>query len=290
MFGPLVILYLFLGGASAASFLVMSAWSVYFHRRNHRPHFRLARAFKRLKIKCYTISLIALALSLLCLLGDLVRPERVLELFLRPHFSVISFGAFALVVELIIGLILTCVNAFDLSIIRGRTKKILEILCCITSIAVMLYTGIFLSSNASIPFWNTWSLALLIFFSSLSAGISLVLLIDYFIQDQTILLRAARPLQKVHIACLLTEAVLLVLFLEHAFSNPDASKSFALLLEPTMLATGLIGVIGMGITIPSILETYTLSRKECRTIPVSDAICLFGSLCLRYCLVMTGVH
>ena len=51
-----------------------------------------------------------------------------------------------------------------------------------------------------------------------------------------------------------------------------------------------IGVIGMGIALPFTLETYSITRKECRAIPVSDFVCLLGGLCLRYCLITCGAH
>jgi formate-dependent nitrite reductase membrane component NrfD len=130
----------------------------------------------------------------------------------------------------------------------------------------------------------------LFLFSALSAGISVVLLVDYFIKDQTLLLRAARPLQRVHIAFLLAEALSLGGFLTIGFLSPAAYKSIALLMSPSMISTTAIGVIGMGILVPLLLETYTLRAKEYRTIPVSDAVCLLGGLCLRYVIILCGVH
>jgi formate-dependent nitrite reductase membrane component NrfD len=268
----------------------MSAWSLAFHRKGHAPQYRLAQAFKSLMSRCYTISLGILAFSMLCLFWDLGTPAGALALFTKPHMTVITFGAYALLAELLICLALALTNLFDLSLVSGRMRKALEILCCLCSLAVMVYTGVFLASNASVPFWNTWALVALFPFSSLSTGIALVLLIDYFIKGQTLLLRAARPLQKTHVAFLLTEAALLAAFLAIALSNPAAHKSVALLMSPDILPTALIGVVGMGVVTPLLFETYTLKAKECRTIPLSDAVCLLGGLCLRYVIVLCGVH
>jgi formate-dependent nitrite reductase membrane component NrfD len=292
LFDTLVILYLFLSGAAAGSLFVMSAWSLMFHRDDRRQshHYRLKRAFKSLMARCYTISLVILVFSILCLLWDLGTPARALALFTKPHLTVITFGSYALLLELLIGLLLAITNLFDLSIVNGQARKTLEFVCCFCSCAIMIYTGVFLASNTSVPFWNTWVLVVLFFFSSLSAGISVVLLIDYFIKDQTILLRAARPLQKSHVAFLLAEALSLGAFLAIALANSAAHKSTALLLTPPMLSTTIVGVVGMGIIVPLVLELYTLKAKECRTIPLSDVVCLFGGLCLRYAIVLCGVH
>jgi formate-dependent nitrite reductase membrane component NrfD len=290
LFDTLVILYLFLGGAAAGSLFIMSAWSLAFHRNEQKHHYRLQRAFKSLMARCYTVSLVLLVFSIICLIWDLGTPERALSLFTRPRFTVITFGSYALLLELLIGLLLAITNLFDLSVINGRMRRILEILCCVFSCAVMIYTGVFLAGNASVPFWNTWALVALFLFSSLSSGISIVLLIDYFIKDQTLLLRAARPLQRAHVVFLLLETLSLAAFITTAFLHPAAGKSFALLLSPGILPTAIIGVVGMGIIVPFSLEVYTLMTKECRTIPISDVVCLMGGLCLRYVIILCGVH
>lgn len=291
-FGPLVVAYLFLGGAAAGSFLVMSAWSIGFYRSDQaqRHHMRLRVAFKTLKGRVYTISFVMLVISLVCLVFDLQYPDRALLIFQRPHLTPLTFGAYTLAIESLLGFLLALANVFKVPFLDGKLKRILEILCLICSIAVMGYTGILLAGQAAVPFWNDWSLVALFFFSALSSGVSVVLLIDYFIQDQTLLLRAARPLQQAHLVCLALEAASLAFFVYAAFSKPAAAGSIALLSEPSMLSTALVGVVGMGILIPFALELNSLMHKECRTIPVSDVICLIGSFCLRYCVVMCGVH
>jgi formate-dependent nitrite reductase membrane component NrfD len=290
LFDTLIILYLFLGGAAAGAFFVMSAWSLMFHRKGKSHHFRLKRAFKSLMARCYTIGLAVSAFSAMCLVWDLGSPERVLSLFTRPHPTAITFGSYALLAELSIGSLLALANLFDLPAIKGAVRKVLEACCCVCSGAVMVYTGVFLAGNASVPFWNTGALIVLFSASSLSAGISIVLLIDYFIKDQTLLLRAARPLQKAHLAVLLAEMGGLALFLASVITNPFAARSVLLLMDPDMLSTAIVGVVGMGIVAPLALESSVLGTKESRSIPVSDVVCLLGGFCLRYVIVSCGTH
>jgi len=290
MYGMLIVAYLFLGGAAGGAYFVMATWSLAFHRRSASHSQRLNDAFKALLKRAYLVAFIALVASMACLVWDLLYPERALLIFLRPRPTLLTFGAFALAIQTLIGLGLALANVFDLRSIGGRARKILEALTVPTSFAVMLYTGLFLASNVSIPFWNTPWLAALFLLSSLSAGVSTVLLIDYFTQGQTLLLRAAKPLQRAHLACLALEAGALAGFVHAALSNPDAIKSLAILAQPDMLATATVGVVLMGIIAPFLLETYALTRKECRIIPFSDVICLIGSFCLRWCIIMCGVH
>lgn len=231
-----------------------------------------------------------LVFAMVCLLWDLGNPGRALLVFLHPHPTVITFGAYTLAVETLVATLLSLASLSQSPLsLHGRARGAVEILCCVGALATMAYTGVFLFQGG-IPFWNHWSIIVLFVLSSLSSGVSVVLLIDWVTQGQSLLLRATKPLQLCHIACLIAETVFLAIFSFAAFGNPSANASVNLLMEPDMLAIALVGVMGAGIWVPLTLETYSATRKECRTIPVSDFVCLFGGLCLRYCLIACGAH
>lgn len=251
---------------------------------------RFFQAFSSLQARVYTLCLALLILSILFLFWDLGSPERVLLILLRPHATVLTFGAIFLSIEVILGLLLVAATVFRASALRGRAMRIIETLVCIFSIATMAYTGAFLMGSVGIAFWSSWTIVGLFLFSSLSCGLALALLAGYFIQDRALLLHAARPLQKWHLACLAGELLFVMLFAADTLGNPDAAGGIAILLSPDMLPTAVIGVLGFGIAIPAISEIYALARLDCRTIPVSDAICLAGGLILRFCIIACGVH
>lgn len=288
LYGSLVIAYLFLGGTAAGALFVISAWSLLFQRAQ-RPS-RLQTAFEALRRRVYIAGVVLLVFAMVCLLWDLGNPGRALLVFLHPHPTVITFGAYTLAIETLVATLLSLVSLsqgpFSL---HGRARGAVETLCCVGALATMAYTGVFLFQGG-IPFWNHWSIIALFVLSSLSSGVSVVLLIDWVTQGQSLLLRATKPLQLCHIACLIAETVFLAIFSFAAFGNPSANASVNLLMEPDMLAIALVGVMGAGIVAPLTLETYSATRKECRTIPVSDFVCLFGGLCLRYCLIACGAH
>lgn len=290
MYGELVIAYLFLGGAAGGSYFVMSAWSLIFHRKSANFGHRICSAFSSLLSRVYGAALALMTVALLCLIWSLGIPERALLVLVRPHFTFLTLGSFFLLAQYAAGAALAAANTFGIKRISGRVRKALEAITLPLSLGVMLYTGAFLASNVSVPFWNTPWLVALFLLSSLSAGVSVVLLIDFFTQGRTVLLRAARPLQQLHLGCLALEALTLAGFLLAAFSNPQASKSIELLMQPTMLSTAVVGVLALGIVLPFLLEGYSLARKESRSIPFSDAVCLIGGFCLRYCIIMCGIH
>ena len=292
MYSELVIAYLFLGGASGGAFLVMSLWSLMFHSHEHRIHDRRLRlAFRSMKRLVYPTALVMLAVSLGCLFADLKVPGNALLVFLKPHPTPLTFGAFALMVELAIGLMLVVANNLRPRFATGAVKAGLEVLCVFASLAVMAYTAVYLFSQRAVPLWNSPWIIPLFLCSSASSGISVVLLRNWFIEGRTLLLRAVRPLQKAHIAVLLTEVACLAAFSATTWGNSDASESIALLSAPGIAQTVLVGVVGMGLVAPLLLESYSLAfSKQGRAIPISDVVCLIGGFCLRWCLIMGGAH
>lgn len=291
VYSELIVIYLFLGGAASGAFLIMSVWSLWFHSHAQRLHDRRLRmAFRVMKNLVYAVSLLLLLIAIGCLFADLKVPSKALLLFTRPRPTPLAFGAFVLAAEAAAGFALMVANSLRPRQMSGRLKAILEIVCVIASLAAMTYTAVYLFNQKAVALWSSPWLIALFLCSSTSSGISVVLLCNWFVQGRTLLLRAARPLQKIHVAVLVLEAAALFLYAAAVLANPDAASSLALLREPALLQTGVVGAVGMGIAAPFVLETYALICKQWRAIPVSDVICLIGGFCLRWCLIMGGAH
>ncbi len=290
MYGILITSYLFIGGAASGSLLVMCAWSLLFHLHASNRAPRIRRAFRSLKSTVYTVSFILLVLSVVCLTFDLASPQKAYLIFIRPHATPITFGAFALAIGLVIGFFLMVANVMRPRWTNGYVKGAFEIMGVACSICIMAYTGVLLYSQESVPMWHSPWIVPLFMLSSVSCGISVVLLIDYFIQGKLLLLSTVKPLQKMHLICLVCETIALGAFAFDLFTNPQAADSAKLLLETDMRNIAAIGIIGMGIAAPAAMESYALACENSRSIPVSDVICLIGGFCLRFCMVMCGTH
>lgn len=298
MYGSLIIGYLFLGGTAAGGFFAISAWSLAFpHTDRMRAlvespgtEIRAVEAFLSLRTRMYVLCLILLVIAVTFLFWDLGSPEKILLVLTRPHATMLTFGTACLGAQALVGGLLAAGSIMHSPLLHGRVRRALEAICCITSIATMTYTGLFLMGNIGIAFWSTWIIVPLFIASALSCGITLTLLVDYFIKDQTILLRAARPLQKLHLVCLAAEAVFVALYMQTALSNPAAENAVSILLSADILPVATIGVLGFGIAAPAACEIYALSLQDSRTIPISDVLCLCGGLLLRYCIIVCGVH
>ena len=290
MYGTLVIAYLFLGGAAGGTFLVMAVWSLMLHHFYPHRSALVRRDFRLLRGRIYAIATATLAAAMLCLLWDLDYPDRALMIFTLARPTVLTFGACVLAALLVIGALLVLANLFHIRIFTGATKRIFELVCAVFAVAVMGYTGVFLYSNVGVPLWHSPFLVGLFFCSALSSGLSVVMLVDYFSRAEAKLIHAVRPLQQCHLVCLAAELVFMAAFVAAAWTNPQAASAIAVLLSPDVLPTALIGTLGLGIVVPSSLESYALFRKEQRAIPVSDFVCLIGALCLRWTVIVCGVH
>ena len=295
MYSELVIGYLFLGGTAAGGMFAMSAWDL--ARKSARSHtvrssvvVRRNAAFCSLQTLVYPLCLALLLAGILFLLWDLGRPERVLLVLFQPHATPLTFGTLCLIGSVIVGALLVLSTAFRAPTLQGRTQSALEAIACVFALGTMAYTGVFLMSGISVALWSSWAVVALFTCSSLSCGLSVMLLTDWFVRDRTLLLRAARPLQRMHLLCLACEALSLASFVLAAISNPAAAPALSALSSPEMLSTALVGVVGFGILAPFALEVCSLAQADCRTIPVSDALCLCGGLCLRYCVIVCGVQ
>ena len=290
MYGTLVIAYLFLGGAAGGTFLVAATWSLALHRSCPYRSALVRRDFRILRGRMYALATAILAAAMLCLLWDLDYPERALMVFRAARPTVLTFGACVLAGQLAVGLLLVLANLFHFRVFSGALKRILEIICVALAAAVMGYTGVFLYSNVGISFWHTPLLIGLFFCSSLSSGLSIAMLVDYFSQGETKLIHAVRPLQKCHLACLAVELAFMIAYVTWVAATPQVGSALSQLTSPYMLPTALIGAVGFGVALPAALESYALLRKEQRAIPVSDFVCLIGALCLRWTVIVCGVH
>lgn len=291
MYSELIIIYLFLGGAASGAFFVMAAWSLGFHHGEKRLRDRRLRlAFRVMKRIVYTTSFLLLIIAMGCLFADLKVPGKALLLLLRPQPTPLTFGFFVLSLLAIVGAALVVANVLRPRFMTGYVKAALEWMCAATALAVMAYTAVYLFNQKAVALWNSPWLIALFLCSSTSSGISVVLLCNWFVQGKTLLLRAARPLQRVHIAVLVAEGIVLAVYMTSVLANPDAARSLILLQQPELLQTGIVGAVGMGIVAPLALEAYVLAWKDWRAIPVSDVICLVGGFCLRWCLIMGGAH
>lgn len=289
LFSSQIVAYLFLGGTGGGVLLASSIGSLRlsFKSRHMRP--RDLQAFALLFRRCTVTGLVTLLVALLCLVGDLGHPDRLLYLFITPHVNVLTVGAYALGIELLLALgLLGCDYARVPR--NSRIKHALQVVCTLFALIVMVYTGVYLYSLEAVAFWHHGALIATFLFSSLSSGISVTMLAAYFNPDQTVVLKSVQPLQRIHIAVLILEAVSIAALIYQAFVNPADAEAFATLSRVDVMPTAVIGVGVMALAAPLALESIALLSRRPRHIPASDVLCIVGCLMLRYVIVLCGAH
>lgn len=290
MFGTLVVLYLFLGGCGAGIMFVTAFWSLAFHRSALRSQAQTT-AFDDLKARCFVAGFVVLCLAALCLLLDLGRPERAFMLFTRPTLSILTFGSFTLLANLLVGAFLVAANLLYLPIVRASARKAAEVVCAATSLLMMGYTGVYVGSIEAVALWYNIAVPALFVLSSLSAGLSSVFIMSAFGRDVRLLEARILVLHRGHVAVLALEVVALAAFLGLAHLDPFARESLALLFDPRGLGPWfVVGLMGLGLLVPLAAEGLVVAtRRVMRLLPV-DMLCVLGGLVLRFCVVWSGMH
>lgn len=290
MFGPFIIMYLFLGGCGAGMLFVSSLWSIVFHRRADRTY-RESAAFRTCRNRCFAVGAAIVCLGALCLLADLGRPERFVLLFFRPNETYLTFGTFALTLLIAVGLFLAAANHFYLPRVTTCAKAVAEALCVVSSLAVMAYTGLFLQGLYAVAFWDTWLVPVLFVLSAASMGMSGCLFVAAFLRDSWLFGRDVGRMRGWHVLVLVAEALALVAFtISAAFRRGEAPSSLALLFSEPLVGWFVAGVVACGLAIPVVCEAVLFLRRIDRAFPLVDALCIFGGFALRMCIVSAGLH
>lgn len=291
MFGPFVVLYLFLGGCSAGVLLVSSLWSFEFHLNADRTRPE-TDVFRALRNRSFAVGFVVACLAALCLLADLGRPERFVLLFLRPSStSVIAFGTFVLAGMIVVSGFLAIGNNFYAPHVSARMKAVAEIACAILAVAVMTYTGVYLQSTKAVAFWDTPLVPVLFVLSAISSGVAIIVTVAAFMRDSWRIDFGLLRLHAAHIAVLVLETLALAAFMYvSATGRGEAPTSLSLLFAEDLRAWFVGGVCVVGIVVPLVSEVACALLHRMRTFPLPDVLCLIGGYALRYCLVAAGLH
>ena len=238
-------------------------------------------------------SFVSLAAGSICLVKDLALPEKALLLFIKPTFSAITVGTYALT-----GLLL-CLAVLIRLDFRGRgfayraAEGVLRCVAAILSIVIIVYTGLLLSTMAAVPFWMSVFVPVLFVLSSLSTGIAGIAFFAAFPRPA---LRetsdALRSLLRMDIAIIALEIVSVLALGIGVFGNTAAIVSVETLINGQLAPQFWIGFILCGLAAPIVMEVVFSSRLSSKPAfyIVLGCLILTGAFFLRYCTVVGGVH
>ena len=260
MFGPLIVIYLFLAGAGCGTFVA----AVYLSQRA-RSSAALRRSLGRVALPSLVVSCGMVAVGAACLMLDLGRPE---------------LGAWARVAFMAAVAALLACNLRVLGLGRGAVLAV-KALGCASALVVMVYSGLFLSTIWTLPLLASPLVPVLFTCSSLSCGaaVMLVLPLPCDADPQPLFARLSR----IDGALLALEAVVLTAFMVAAAGDVLSSAAAQRLLTGDMAPVFWGALAAAGIAAPFALEAV-LRRPDARACACIGVLVLIGGFFLRYCL------
>ena len=298
MFDVAVICYLFLGGLSGGLCVVAAASALSIPVSYLRAGLALEQ--RRLLGASFVACAGGLLLSALFLMADAGNVAALKYLVLTPNPGYLVLGAWSIAAGILLSLALA---------IRWRSPepargvlfmRALLVLEALIGAVVVVYTGLFLASMFAVPLWNTPWLVALFAASASSCALSAFVALCNALGLSAAFSAWMRRLVQLDGAILLIEAVCAVGFVFVALQTDTGSAvvaqaSAARLLSGDLSAAWWVGFALLGIAVPLAFD-LALLRSQRTLAPYSlkalaPALFAFvGGFCLRYCVVMAGMH
>ena len=250
VWGTLVAIYLFLAGIAGGAYLTATCIETFWANRGLEV---IRRYGIMLSAPLVAISSVFLVLDAEAGLHNPVRLFYVMANF--PH-SMMSVGT----------LIITGFQAVTLFAGWKAWKNEpqpgwLRVIGSLFAISLTVYTGLLLGVSKAIPFWNSSLLPLLFTVSGISTGCAAAVLLGIY-ADKTQAEKLGN-IKKVHVGLLVAEVVLIAMLLSTAGKVELAgAQSAAKLISGSLAPLFWIGLIGIGLGLPIVLEMYELLSKN----------------------------
>ena len=309
MFDVLVTCYLFLGGSSAGAcaLLVVLCWLcpetatakdrwseiVPYTANQTLRELHLGKALAKVIDVGFPACLIMLCVGILCLAADLAADKGVTILLKNPAPSIITAGAFLLVLLAAACALLSIWRNLSMPAPARPVALATEIAGLACSIGVMAYTGVLLESmGAGIPLWDTPLIPVLFVLSSLSAGCGIVIACAALAGALKPASLAVSRLLAFDTAIIAAEAVCAAAFAIGALQDPTAAPAASRLVSGDLSFVFWGCFISAGLAFPIALKLAAkrlglLAQATAVAIAISLAVGAFG---LRTCIVDAGMH
>ncbi len=304
MLNELTIAYLFLGGIGAGCIGVCSLLDLVILREPfgcedyaQGPSVRYDR---RIVDYSFALGFVVLATGVLCLVFDLGRVDRIVNLFIYPTLTWMSFGAYTLLGLCIFSAFLAIVRFMYLPQFKRMAIIAAEVTACVLSAATMVYTGFLLETLRSSALWMSVWLPLLFAASSISGGIALVVLSSTFVTKDHAAEVLLKKLMIADLIAIVAEILFAFFFILSSgmSSNPGTALGLANLLSGKQAILWWYGFILCGLVLPLVAETLSLfvghmgKGSDSKFLNTVFCICavsvIIGAACMRTGMIEAG--
>ena len=298
--GWLIVIYLFLGGLGAGSYLTSFAAS--------KGYLGNAPALRRVGyLVAAPIVAIGTALLVFDLGQGLKRPWLLIGLLANPK-SVMTWGVYILSGFIAVGLVV--------AFLTWKKKEIPNVLASIgalLAISTGAYTGLLISVIKEIPIWNTFLMPVLFVISALSTGLSLTVLLGHLLEKNSE--SNEKYVCKVHLILVLAEVAVLAIFLGLMISGANgavAAKSANMIVSGSLALPFWAILVGAGLAFPLVAQSVRMTQlsKAHMLVPTaafaeqaatghahsasvsvlaSDFCVILGGFVLRYVVILAAI-
>lgn len=295
-----IALYLFLAGTGSCAFLIGSVTDLVLRARPLAAGGWFSRA-SAVTDAGLVIGPALVGASALFLLLDLGVPEKALCLFTYGSTSLLSLGAWSILLfcgiacaALALGILsdnALSTSAPESAPAAGALLRALEMVCTLAATVlaafVAVYSGAFLASYPSLPFLNTPLLPVLFVASSMATGLAALIVVAFFRQSTAGMAEGAQSLLGLDLALIGTEAAALLAFAVASALRSQASLEALLALVSGPVAALFWGaaVVG-GLMVPLAVDLVCRKSPSFPAVGVAAAASLAGGLGLRIALLM----
>ena len=304
MFGPLVIAYLFLGGAGAGACVVVSIVGLLVPSAelasSETQRIEAPGEYRRLLVPVLAVAAAAVIVGVFCLLADLGNAQAALGVFAAGVASWANVGVVALVACVAVSLLQLAL----LELVPGAlllTLRLLQTLGVVFGFLAAAYTGLLLMDMSGVPLWSTPWLAVLFALSACSCGFAIFAASAVLSGAWDYFAGALARFAAADMALVALEGIALACFVllrdgGDGVAAAAVASSVSELLTGDLSVAFWMGAVFAGLVVPFASEVLMVHFDEtpayhlCAHVLVTAAFALAGALCLRYCVVMAGAH
>lgn len=240
------------------------------------PHELMARG--------WPLGLLFLAAGALCLMADLGRPERMIGLWTAPRPTVVTLGAWALLITLLVATFFAVAANGDCSRMAPGLVLAAAAVAVIAGAITTAYTGVLLGSLPSVVAFASPLVPVLFCLSSLSCGVAVVFAAASFVNSRSSFGGALRRLARIDGALIGAEGLALALYTVHLFAQPATLAGAWALVQGEMAVLFWVVLVAGGLVAPLILERrYPAGDRQVKGLWIAFCV-LLGGVALRLCV------
>ena len=294
-----IALYLFLAGTGAGAFLIGAIVDMVLRFRPRAAGGWFARV-SAVTDAGLILGPVLVAVSALFLFLDLGVPDRVFHLFLASTSSLLSMGAWAILVFCVMATLALVLGSladvegdgYEYELAPGKVVlRVCEFACSLVAMGmalfVVVYSGIFLAMYPSLPFLHTGWVPVLFVASALACGLAALIVTAFFRLASPGMQLATNALLPLDMVFVIVEALVLAGFLASCFaSDGPAGTSAQSLMSGSIAPLFWAGVVMMGLVAPFSVDAVCRRLPAPVAVVLGSACALVGGLCLRMALLM----